>query len=108
MNTLRAFASRAQNPFPLVLGEHFSGSDATVVTLIIYSCNNELHASLVACHKDHEGEFEEEIPADIVLDKVGQDAIDKALQSLRFESGVPTEIYTLEDLAYFAPQLLDC
>lgn len=107
MNTLRTIAAAASGPLDLLIGVHHCGPASTMVRLRVDGRPGRESATLNAHHADPEGSFCEETDATIVLDRVGESALDSALETLSFPSGTPTVIFSHNDLAAKAPAILD-
>ena len=103
MITLRHAAGRSRSPLDLTLGRYSDGPALVCVSLHVTHAT----ATLQASHLDAEGIFHEQVDASTVLDRVGERALDHELAALSFESGTPTTIQLVDDLARHAPELLD-
>lgn len=107
MTTLRSISTTAGRPLSFLIGLHHSGPCHTAVTLLVDGRGARATATLCAHHVDPEGSFTEQLDAGDVLDRVGEFDLAAALARLSFDSGTPTDIYSPEDFAAVAPEILD-
>jgi hypothetical protein len=92
---------------------HFALSSVRVgpcraqVALTVYpSAFGGLLASATCAHQDPEGAFCEALDVSHVLDRVGEEELDAALDGVVFQTGLTAAVSSKEDFAHFAPEIL--
>lgn len=106
--TLRAaFAASDNSGASLLVHRARIGAAVVSVRLLLARTSRGVVALAVAEHEDPEGHFTEAIDARHVLDGAGESALSRDLASLRFTSTTPVQLSEFNDLAGFAPAMLD-
>jgi hypothetical protein len=107
MPSLRSILAARPGVTHFTLSDRLAGPCRARVALTVYpAAFGGLLASATCAHHDPEGDYNENLDVSHVLDLVGEEALDAALDAVVFLSGESAAVSSKEDFAHYTPEIL--